>query len=308
MIRKSWLILAVLSLGCVFAVADSAHAQRRGYYGGHGGSAGVVSYGGVTVGWGNPGYGYGNYGHGNYGYGNYGRGYGYGSGLYGIGYGSGYYSPSYYSYPSTSYYYAPSDYYYPSTSSYPSPNYYPSTAQTYPEPNPLPNNSAQVRVIVPDTQARVWFDGNLTQQTGTDRLFHTPPLQGANNTYRVRATWMQSGREMTQERVVNVEPGRTATVDFNQQASERLPDQEPQPVPAPKGELITGRVVRTAQDHVIIDTGNNREVTVYTTPQSRYLVNQNPGAFTDLRVGNNVSVNFRMDGTRYMGNTFTIRP
>jgi uncharacterized protein (TIGR03000 family) len=319
MIRKYMLIPAVLSLGCLFMLADSAHAQRRGGFGGgRGGSGGVVNLGGVSIGWGNPGYGYGGYGGG---YGNYGRGYGYGSGLYGTGYGtgygsgwygsgyrSGYYSPGYYSYPSTSYYYAPSDYYYPSTS-YPSTNYYPSTAQSYPETNPLPNNSAQIRVIVPDAQARIWFDGTLTQQTGTDRLFHTPPLQGANNTYRIRATWMQGGREMTQERVVNVEPGRMATVDFNQQASERLPEQgQQQPIPAPNTELITGRVVRTAQDHVIIDTGNNREVTVYTTPQSRYLVNQNPGAFTDLRVGNNISVNYRMDGTRYMGNTFTIRP
>lgn len=291
MFRKYFLVPAVLSLVSMFVLADAAHAQWRG--GGGGGGRGGVNVGGVNIGWGNSGYGYrgGAYGPG-YGSGMYGPGYGSG---YGGNYRSGYYSsPSYYSYPSTSYYYAPSDY-------YPSPTYYPAAAQSQ------PSNAAQIRVFVPDAQARVWFDGSLTQQTGTDRLFHTPSLQGTNNTYRVRASWTQDGREMTQERVVNVEPGRMSTVDFTQQSSDPLPEST-QPAPSPRTELITGRIVRTSQDQVVIDAGNSREVIVYTNPQTRYLVNQNPGTFTDLRVGGNVSVNFRMDGKRHIGNTIIVRP
>lgn len=307
MFRKSYLAVAVLGLASLLVVADTAHAQRRG-----GGGGGGRGNSGWNSGWGNYGGGYGGYrGYNNNYYNNNNNWYRYvapfvGGGYYG-GYGNNYYgSPytsgyRYSSYPSTSYYYTPSQ-------------SYSNVEQSSP-----PNN-AEIRVIVPDSQTRVWFDGNPTQQTGTERWFYTPTLQAnANNSYRVRASWMQNGREVVQERVVNVNPGQSVTVEFNQGVAQSSP-QDPLPTPAPvtnpapivtnpaPAVAIEGRVLRTGPDHFVIQNRDNQQITVYTNPQTRFLLNQNPGAFTDVRVGSNVYFGFTMQGDRRIANTVTIRP
>ena len=84
----------------------------------------------------------------------------------------------------------------------------------YPAVEGIPN-AAQIRVILPDAQARVMFDGAPTTQMGTVRLYHTPSLTvGAANQYRVQAVLMQNGREVTLERTVSVAPGMTYVLDF----------------------------------------------------------------------------------------------
>jgi len=192
MMKKLVLLPAILSIAGLLMAADSAFAQRGG---GHGGG-----YGGGHVGGGHGGGYYGGHYGGHYGGGYFGGGYGYygGLGLYGY---DPYYYPSY-SYPSYSYY---SD---PGVQNY-EPGYATQSA-------PVVNDYANVRVILPDSQARVWFDGSATRQTGTDRLFNTPSLtMGSTYNYQVRATWIRDGREVTQERTVTVTPGQTALVDFS---------------------------------------------------------------------------------------------
>jgi uncharacterized protein (TIGR03000 family) len=77
-------------------------------------------------------------------------------------------------------------------------------------------NVAQIRVILPDAQARVMFDDNATKQTGAERWFYTPPLTArVGNSYRIRVMSMQNGKEVTQERVLNVAPGMTYVLDFS---------------------------------------------------------------------------------------------
>ena len=84
---------------------------------------------------------------------------------------------------------------------------YPPTLET--------GNGAQIVVMLPDPQARVMFDGAATKQVGTNRVFTTPPLTaGVTNSYRIQATFMQNGREVTQERVVTVSPGGRFVVVF----------------------------------------------------------------------------------------------
>jgi uncharacterized protein (TIGR03000 family) len=79
----------------------------------------------------------------------------------------------------------------------------------------------QVRVLVPDAAAKVWFDGEPTTSTGLDRLYYTPPLSLEKpNTYRIRASWPEKGQPVIQEIVISVRPGETAIADF---ASRRLP-------------------------------------------------------------------------------------
>ena len=210
MIGKPFLVSAVLSVAGLLMLTDLAPAQNRR------GAVVVSGRGAVVVGSGyrGPYYGY----RGPY-YGSYYRGYPY----VGIGIGVGAYAPLY------GYGYDP--YVAPVASS----AYYPPlpAVQTAP-PVQLPQvaaaqdgpsaNSASIRVIVPDPSAVVLFDGNRTGQTGTDRLFHTPPLSsGANNSYRIRAIWRQGGQEVSSERVVSLSPGQNVVIDFTQPVSEGVP-------------------------------------------------------------------------------------
>jgi uncharacterized protein (TIGR03000 family) len=206
MLKKLFLIPAVLGVAGLLWGSSTASAQHHG--GGHpsgghvsGAHVGGVHVGGVHVG----GVHYGNYHYGNHRYGSYNRGYRY------PGFVGAYYP----------WYYNSSPYYY---DSYPNYSYYTPSVQYYAPPNPVAvapssfvSDAATIHVMVPDPQARVWFDGNLTSQTGMDRVFNTPPLGlGTTYGYQVRATWMQNGQEVTQERSIAVTPGHEFTVDFNQ--------------------------------------------------------------------------------------------
>ena len=77
-----------------------------------------------------------------------------------------------------------------STPNYPiqSPNY----SVRYPVSPPLSaiaDNTARVEVRLP-ADAELWFEGQKTAQTGTDRSFHSPELQpGQDYVYNVRARW-----------------------------------------------------------------------------------------------------------------------
>jgi uncharacterized protein (TIGR03000 family) len=86
------------------------------------------------------------------------------------------------------------------------------------------SDAAHIRVLLPDPQAKVLFDGSVTKQDGTDRLFHTPAIEpGGSYSYRIRASWTQNGQPMVQEQVASVTPGRTTVVDFTRPLSEPLP-------------------------------------------------------------------------------------
>jgi len=236
--------LAVLAGALVLLSPTESQAQRRGGFGGYGcrggwsGGIGYNSFGGFSagIGYGQP-YGYGGYGYGypGYGYGGYGLGYGgyrglgYGYGGYGLGYG-GYSYPSNYGYANYSYpsYYG-GDYSYgtpsfaaynPSTTGYQS--FYPSdTAQA-------PADRAVITVTV-QQDAQVWFDGAETQQRGPMRVFQTPALEpGRTYTYQVRARWTgANGKEMDLTRPLQVQAGKTATLDFGG-AGQQQQNQQPQ--------------------------------------------------------------------------------
>jgi uncharacterized protein (TIGR03000 family) len=193
MLHKIWLAPAMLSVAGLLMSANSAFAQ----HGGHGGHSGGHSSGGHSSAHHSSAHHSGTHHSGAHYGGHY--------------YHNGYYNRSYfpwyndytyptYTYPSYSYYYAPSA------------PYYEPPIQAAPAPAA---DIAYIRVIAPDPQARVWFDGAATRQTGADRLFSTPSLTiGSTYSYRIRAAWMQDGREVAQERTVSVAPGQTTMVDF----------------------------------------------------------------------------------------------
>jgi uncharacterized protein (TIGR03000 family) len=227
----------VAALGCclsLFLFAQPAFAGPHGG-GGHGGGGhgggghmGGGHAGGAHVG----GYGGGGYrgGYGGYrgGYGGYRGGYGYrgygGYGLYGWG-GLGYwpsygYAPYYDTYASS-----PDFYYAPDYSAAPIANYDTNsptivTPQSYNVPAapaipPDTTGRAKLHVLLPDANARVFIEGTLTQQNGTNREFITPPLTPDKSyVYTIRATWMDNGRQMDRSMDVKVQAGRGTTVDF----------------------------------------------------------------------------------------------
>jgi uncharacterized protein (TIGR03000 family) len=86
----------------------------------------------------------------------------------------------------------------------------------YPTPvNQNLGDSAQIRVILPDAQAKVFFDNRATTSMGNDRLFVTPALPaGTPNSYVVRCTWMQNGQEVTREQALSCTANTTYVVDF----------------------------------------------------------------------------------------------
>jgi len=170
-----------------------------------------------------------------------------------IGIGNPYYSYGYYGYyPATSYFY-PSYYsygYYPYGWSYapgyyaayyPSYNYgalglYPSFTGTDYYSTPVRSysyaasgdtsgyysaatpdaNTVKLNVRVPDPDAQVWVEGQLTRQRGTSREYvsSAPINPDRNYVYQVRARFVQDGRTVDETKTVPVRANETRTVDF----------------------------------------------------------------------------------------------
>jgi uncharacterized protein (TIGR03000 family) len=75
---------------------------------------------------------------------------------------------------------------------------------------------AVLSVHVPPN-AEVWFDGNPTQLTGSDRTFQSPPLPaGPSYHYAVRARWTEDGKAVEQFQMVKVQAGQQSRVSFPQ--------------------------------------------------------------------------------------------
>ena len=71
-------------------------------------------------------------------------------------------------------------------------------------------------VKVPQPAAEVLVDGVKTVQTGTDRIYESPPLDaGQAYKYTVTARWMERGQVREVTRVVTGTPGEVVRVDFS---------------------------------------------------------------------------------------------
>jgi len=226
MTRHKFLGIALSTL-TLLLVAESAHAQfgfgrgGRGW-GGYGGNgygnnwSGNNWYGSgySSSGWGSPYYnsgaGYNNY----YGNGGYHSPYNYG------------WNSNYYSYPST-YSWGNSAAPVYSGTPYASPlvsgnysSYDGSQAsggyQSFYSGPSVSANQVLIRIVVPAPDARVWIEGQPTQQSGLERFFLSPTLEPGNYTYTIRSTWMENGREVNRQKQVSVRPGQEFVVRFNE--------------------------------------------------------------------------------------------
>ena len=79
--------------------------------------------------------------------------------------------------------------------------YFTSTAES-PRKRPI-----RVNLRVP-SDAKIWFEGSHTNQTGTMRSFESPPVAvGPEYAYQIRIQWKQDGKDMTQTRQIKVHGG-----------------------------------------------------------------------------------------------------
>ena len=75
-------------------------------------------------------------------------------------------------------------------------------------------------MVVPNSQATVWFGGYKTNSTGTERAYQTPALQpGSSYDYKVKVTYTQDGQQLVQERTISVAAGQAQVIDFTDRAA-----------------------------------------------------------------------------------------
>jgi uncharacterized protein (TIGR03000 family) len=78
------------------------------------------------------------------------------------------------------------------------------------------NDRANIRVILPRADAKVWFSDSPTEQTGQIRQFVSPKLDPNKQdyTYEVKARWEENGKPVTRTQRVKVSANSTVSVDF----------------------------------------------------------------------------------------------
>jgi uncharacterized protein (TIGR03000 family) len=81
-------------------------------------------------------------------------------------------------------------------------SYYATSTAASPRERPI-----LVNLRVPG-DAKIWFDGSPTNQTGTMRSFESPPVAARRDfVYDIRIQWNHNGKGITQTRRVNVRAG-----------------------------------------------------------------------------------------------------
>jgi uncharacterized protein (TIGR03000 family) len=121
-----------------------------------------------------------------------------------------------------------------------------------------PPRTATLRVLLPSANAQLIIDDVPTRQTGTERVFVSPPLEpGKSYTYTVRATWKPNNyTTITRTRKVPVKVGQALEVDLRQ-VDEKQPDKILiRYVPTPQ-EVVEAmlKLAEVGKDDVVYDLG-----------------------------------------------------
>jgi uncharacterized protein (TIGR03000 family) len=74
---------------------------------------------------------------------------------------------------------------------------------------------SKIRVYLPTTEAKLYFDDTLTKASGKERDFRSPALEnGKRYSYKIVALWIENGREVTHETKIIFQAGEDVAVDF----------------------------------------------------------------------------------------------
>jgi uncharacterized protein (TIGR03000 family) len=77
------------------------------------------------------------------------------------------------------------------------------------------DHRVQIHLQVP-ASARVWFDDEKTNQTGSTRDFISPPIpSGKEFSYAIRAEWTENGQKVESSRHIRVQAGDRLSVDMS---------------------------------------------------------------------------------------------
>jgi uncharacterized protein (TIGR03000 family) len=125
------------------------------------------------------------------------------------------------------------------------------------------SNRVLIRLFVPNPEAHVWFEGSPTEQTGSDRLYISPPIDpGKNYSYTIKATWMENGKEVTKEQNLPVRANQQAMASFDPRFDgNRRQQQDQLPLPSTstaRREDTLGRPEMQEQDRNPSATGQNK--------------------------------------------------
>jgi translation initiation factor IF-1 len=73
------------------------------------------------------------------------------------------------------------------------------------------------------------------------------------------------------------------------------------------GTTVRGKVLRVeGQDRIVVQTTDNKEVILISSPTTRYVINGKAGRFTDLRTGVNVNATYMTQDNRYIVSSFQV--
>jgi len=76
---------------------------------------------------------------------------------------------------------------------------------------------------------------------------------------------------------------------------------------AQAGTSLQGKVIRVdGQDRIVVQTADNKEVILMSTPTTQYIINGRAGQFGDVRNGVNVRATYNMQDNRYMVSSFQV--
>jgi len=78
-----------------------------------------------------------------------------------------------------------------------------------------PPDAAVIKITLPDDSARIRIDDQAVTSAGKTRYFVTPELnKGKDYPYAIKVQWTKNGKQVTEERKINVEAGKIANVNF----------------------------------------------------------------------------------------------
>ena len=119
-----------------------------------------------------------------------------------------------------------------------------------------PTITSAIRVIVPDDDAELSFENEVTKTTGTIRDFETPPLEpGRAYRYTFSVKWAPNNyTTITRKRTISFKAGESITVDLTIDASNDRAQVRYVPTP----DFVVDEMIRLARirsDDVVYRTG-----------------------------------------------------
>lgn len=115
-----------------------------------------------------------------------------------------------------------------------------------------------LRILLPDEKATLLIDNRPTKQTGTKRIFVTPPVApGKTFTLTITAKWeSKNDTEVVRSRVILAQAGKVIEVDLRK-ADDKLPDRILTRLDAPPAEVIEEmcKLAEVGKSDVVYDLG-----------------------------------------------------